>query len=174
MSSVPSHLGFPDTTGQPMTILSLLLSIMETLIPLWTVTTRIVGFNVILPQFKITWIGSLNWRIVLIALIDMGRPAYPDCGQHFEATAQIEGCLEGRTSHPLFAWPSPCCWAALLLLTSLVPAEPLSPNLHPWPGTRASLGTFWTCNTRLGLVRHLLWGLSALPVEAPNLKDQVT
>lgn len=32
-----------------------------------------VGFNVNLPQIRIASLGSLSWRIVLIALINMGK-----------------------------------------------------------------------------------------------------
>lgn len=59
-----------------------------------------LGFNVSLPQLRISWVESLSGT-VLIALIDAQRK----CGQHLPVEVQVgRGVAEARP----FALPSPC------------------------------------------------------------------
>lgn len=71
-----------------------------------------------LPQVTITWVGSLTWKFVRIALADVRRPI-PHCGQHLQVAAENfkGGISEGSFFQPLthltfpLASQSQCYWA---------------------------------------------------------------
>lgn len=78
-----------------------------------------VGFNVHLPQIRISWVGSLTWRIVLTTLIDVGpiRLWEAPCGSTTDKEAMSEGRL--HPVHPLAFHPVIKCFGLLLLLQLL-------------------------------------------------------
>lgn len=65
-----------------------------------------VGFNVNLPQIRIASLGSLSWRIVLIALINMGK-CTPAVRGTSGSSSDKKGVSEGSLFFHLLVWPPP-------------------------------------------------------------------
>lgn len=106
----------------------------------------IVGSNVSVPHIKVTWVGSLNWRTALNALIG-GVETHLIVRGTFWRQSERRG--QQTIPHLLFTWLSllPLSWFQLLLLLPPLIPKPGWPGIHHGLKTRNLPG--FRCSLRL-------------------------
>lgn len=113
----------------------------------------IVGFNVYLPQIRITWVAGLCG-----CLVRVGRPILI-VGGTFCQQPRRKTVAEGRLFLHVawLAFPPALVWLTLLQLLLLIPlrtAGPVAPGFHCALRTSSSAGTFQDFQLQIGPAEH--------------------
>lgn len=130
-----------------------------------------VGFNVILPEIGITWIGNFTWRTALMNSVDEKRPtqvwAVPfDKGPDEQRAWPRKQCTSLSVPYTTkLLWLIPATADCLRLISRIF-------RLHHRPGTSGSPGTFEVCSSGLRLGDWTLLQASRVRHSLPLLMCQ--